>query len=46
MCEKASRSGELLSLEVVELNPVLDDRNQTAQLGVGLVASALGATIL
>ena len=46
VCEKASRSGTLLSLEVVELNPVLDDRNQTAQLGVGLVASALGATIL
>ena len=46
VCEKASRSGRLLSLEVVELNPVLDDRNQTALLGVGLVASALGATIL
>ena len=46
VCEKASRTGTLLSLEVVELNPVLDDRNQTAQLGVGLVASALGATIL
>ncbi len=46
VCEKASRSGGLLSLEVVELNPVLDDRNQTALLGVGLVASALGATIL
>ena len=46
VCEKASRSGRLLSLELVELNPVLDDRNETALLGVGLVASALGATIL
>ena len=46
VCEKASRSGRLLSLELVELNPVLDDRNQTAELGVGLVASALDATIL
>ena len=46
VCEKSSRSGRLLSLEVVELNPVLDDRNLTAQLGVGLVASALGKTIL
>ena len=46
VCEKASESGTLLSLEVVELNPVLDDRNQTALLGVGLVTSALGATIL
>ena len=46
MCEKAARSGRLLSLEVVELNPVLDDRNHTANLAVGLVASALGRTIL
>ena len=46
VCEKAARSGKLLSLEVVELNPVLDDRNHTAVLAVGLVASALGKTIL
>ena len=46
VCEKAARSGRLLSLEVVELNPVLDDRNHTALLAVGLVASALGKTIL
>ena len=46
VCEKASRSGGLISLEVVELNPVLDDRNQTAALGVGLVASALGKSII
>ncbi len=46
VCEKAARSGGLLSLEVVEINPVLDDRNHTAVLAVGLVASALGKTIL
>jgi len=46
VCEKAARSGRLLSLEVVELNPVLDDRNHTAQMAVGLVGSALGKTIL
>lgn len=46
VCEKAARSGRLLSLDVVELNPVLDDRNHTAVLAVGLVASALGRTIL
>ena len=46
VCEKAARSGGLLSLEVVEINPVLDDRNYTAALAVGLVASALGKTIL
>jgi len=46
VCEKAVCSGKLLSLEFVELNPVLDDRNHTAQLAVGLVASALGKSIL
>ena len=46
VAEKAARSGGLLSLELVELNPVLDNHNQTAELGVGLVASALGRTIL
>ena len=46
VCEKAATSGRLLSLEVVELNPVLDDRNHTARLAVGLVASALGQSIL
>jgi arginase len=46
VCEKAAHSGRLLSLEIVELNPVLDDRNRTAQMAVGLVGSALGKTIL
>lgn len=46
VCEKASASGRMLSLEVVELNPVLDDRNHTADLAVGLVSSALGKSIL
>ncbi len=46
ICEKVARSGRLLSLEVVELNPVLDARNRTARMAVGLIASALGQTIL
>jgi len=46
VCEKAAGSGRMLSLEVVELNPVLDDGNHTARLAVGLVASALGQSIL
>ena len=46
VCEKAARSGKLLSLEVVELNPVRDAENQTGRLAVGLLASALGKTIL
>ena len=46
VCEKAAASGDMLSLELVELNPVLDDRNHTANLAVGLVTSALGKSIL
>ncbi len=34
------------SLEVVEVNPVLDRENQTAEMAVELIASALGARIL
>lgn len=46
ICEKSSRSGSLLSMDMVELNPVLDLENKTARLAVGLVASALGKTII
>lgn len=38
--------GKLSSLEVVEVNPALDIRNKTANLAVGLIASALGKTII
>ncbi len=34
------------SLEIVEVNPILDRENETARLAVELVASALGARIL
>jgi arginase len=34
------------SLEVVEVNPILDRENETAALAVDLVASALGKTII
>lgn len=46
VCEKAARTGLMTSMDVVELNPVLDDRNVTAVLAADLVASALGKTIL
>lgn len=46
ICEKIAGTGRLLGLEVVELNPVQDLENRTATLAVGLVASALGKTIL
>ena len=39
-------SGKMLSLEVVEVNPVIDEANRTADLAVELVMSALGKRIL
>ena len=44
--ELVSESGLAGSLEVVEVNPILDRENATAALAVELVASALGKTIL
>jgi arginase len=44
--EVVAESGLLDSLEVVEVNPVLDRENATGHLAVELVASALGARIL
>jgi arginase len=44
--ELVAESGLLTSLDVVEVNPILDRENATAVLAVDLVASALGARIL
>ena len=44
--EIVSDSGLLTSLDLVEVNPTLDVRNATAQLGVELALSALGMKIL
>ena len=44
--ELVAESGLARSLEVVEVNPILDHVNATAELAVDLVASALGARIL
>jgi arginase len=43
--ELVAESGLAGSLEVVEVNPILDRENTTAATAVELVASALGATI-
>jgi arginase len=39
-------SGRMVSMEVVEVNPVIDEVNRTADLAVELVLSALGKRIL
>ena len=44
--EMLAESGQLGSIEMVEINPILDTRNQTAALAVGLICSGLGKSIL
>ncbi len=44
--EMLAESGALGSIEMVEINPILDQRNQTAILAVGLILSGLGKSIL
>lgn len=39
-------NGRVHSLDIVEINPILDDRNKTAELAVELAASLLGQRIL
>ena len=46
LMEIVADSGLLTSLDLVEVNPTLDVRNTTAQLGAELAASALGMEIL
>ena len=38
--------GRMISFEIVEVNPVLDERNQTAELAVELALSVFGKKIL
>jgi arginase len=44
--ELLAKHDALRSLEVVEVNPILDERNSTGSLAVELVCSALGARII
>lgn len=44
--EHIAEAGGMRSLEVVEINTALDINNRTAELGVELILSALGKTIL
>jgi arginase len=44
--ELVAEADVMSSLDVVEVNPILDRENQTAELAVELVASAFGARIL
>ena len=44
--EMVADSGLLRGLDLVEVNPILDDRNMTAILGAELASSALGQKII
>jgi len=44
--EMLADTGKVLSAELVEVNPILDQQNETARLGVELLCSLLGKKIL
>jgi arginase len=46
LMEIVADSGRLTSLDIVEINPILDIHNQTAQIAVELAASLFGKSIL
>ncbi len=46
LMELVAESGALAGLDLVEVNPTLDQANATARLAVGLATSALGRRIL
>lgn len=46
LMELIAEHGGLNSVDVVEVNPILDTRNQTAKLALGLLSSLFGRSIL
>jgi arginase len=44
--ETVNEHGRMTSMEVVEVNPILDNRNQSAEFAVELVQSAFGKKII
>ena len=46
LMETLSEQGRMTSMEIVEVNPILDDRNRSAELAVELVTSAFGKRII
>jgi arginase len=46
LMEIIADTGQLASLDIVEINPILDHRNQTAKIAVELAASLFGKSII
>ena len=44
--EMLADTGRVTSVEMVEVNPTLDDQNKTAEVAVELIGSVLGQRIL
>ena len=44
-CEMVAETGRLIGMDMVEVNPILDTQNQTAELAVALTLSALGRRV-
>ncbi len=45
-CELVAESQKMVSMDLVEVNPILDQANKTGKLAVELILSALGKSIL
>lgn len=46
LMELLADSGKVCSMDVVEVNPILDNRNRTAEIAVEMILSILGKNIL
>ena len=44
--EMVADTQKALSLEVTEINPILDERNKTAEVAIDMLLSGLGKSIL
>ena len=44
--EMVADSKQMVSMEVTELNPILDERNKSGRVAVDMIASAFGKAIL
>ena len=44
-CEMVAETGKLIGMDLVEVNPILDSHNRTAEMAVELVLSALGKRV-
>ena len=45
VCEMMAETGKVVGMDLVEVNPILDERNRTAGLAVELILSVLGKRV-